>query len=476
VITARNGQIAGMTLLIQSLPLLALVALMASGQASPAFACLAAMLLSLPAALLMLPGFAALPGFALAALAEGLWLAVIPVGIIAGGLVFHAAVARPARDTDRQAADVPDMVFTAAFLLGPFTESATGFGVGTVFAIGVLRRAGISGVFAALIGLTAQTFIPWGGLGPGTTVGAALADLPAQTLAARSAWQAASVLLLLVPAFWVWIARVGHPVPTGAKLAQIAWVAGTGALLILLHRAVPWELCGMLATGLMLTLKLLVTAPPRNRAGWAASLRAAAPYAALVIVLTGLRLWRGAPSWQPFPDLPGLPLNHAMVAIWLVALALLLLSRHRTTLLAEALGRGRKPAIALFSFVMLARVLASAGIPQALARALAGSFGTAAPYAAPILAGAAGFFGGTNVASNAAMMPLQAALGRIAGLDPVVLPAVQNGTPFLLLSMQIVVIAAGLAGGDATPGRIWRYGWPIAAIALAVGVASIALG
>jgi hypothetical protein len=42
--------------------------------------------------------------------------------------------------------------------------------------------------------------------------------------------------------------------------------------------------------------------------------------------------------------------------------------------------------------------------------------------------------------------------------------------------MQIAAIAAGLAGGDATPGRIWRHGWPIAAIALAVGVASVALG
>ena len=142
----------------------------------------------------------------------------------------------------------------------------------------------------------------------------------------------------------------------------------------------------------------------------------------------------------------------------------------------EALARGRKPAIALFSFVILARVLSSAGIPQALARALAGSFGAAAPYAAPILAGAAGFFAGTNVASNAAMMPLQAALGRIAGMNPVVLPAVQNGTPFLLLSMQIVTIAAALAGGDATTARIWRLGWPIAVIALAVGMASVALG
>ena len=465
-----------MILLIQSLPLLALVALLASGRASPAAACLAAMALSLPAAVLMLADLAALPGFVLRALTEGLWLAVIPVGIIAGGLVFHAAVARPADQFRAQTADVVDTVFTAAFLLGPFTESATGFGVGMVFAIGALRRAGVSGVYAALIGVTAETFIPWGGLGPGTTVGAVLADLPGQELAARSAWQAAAVLLLLLPCCWVWLARAGHPVAAAARVAQAGWVVLVGLLLIALHRVVPWELCGMLSTGLVLIVKLLVTAPPRGADGWRRALRTAGPYAALVLVLSALRLWHGAPEWKPFPSLPGLPLNHAMVAIWLVALGLLGLSRHPALLLAEALARGRKPAIALFSFVILARVLSSAGIPQALARALAGSFGAAAPYAAPILAGAAGFFAGTNVASNAAMMPLQAALGRIAGMNPVVLPAVQNGTPFLLLSMQIVTIAAALAGGDATTARIWRLGWPIAVIALAVGMASVALG
>jgi lactate permease len=151
------------------------------------------------------------------------------------------------------------------------------------------------------------------------------------------------------------------------------------------------------------------------------------------------------------------------------------LSGRPAPLLAQVAQRVRRPALVLLSFVLLARMLARAGIPQALAQALADSFGSAAPYAAPLLAAAAGFFGGTNVASNAAMMPLQAALGRLAGLDPVVLPAVQNGTPFLMISLQLTAIAAGLAGGT-SPGEIWRFGWPIGLMALAVGVGAILLG
>jgi lactate permease len=164
------------------------------------------------------------------------------------------------------------------------------------------------------------------------------------------------------------------------------------------------------------------------------------------------------------------------VALWLVALALLAGRPHPLRHLRAALHRARRPALAVVMFVLLARLLANAGVPQALAMALAGALGGFAPYASPVLAGIAGFFAGTNVGSNSAMMPLQAALGRVAGLDPVVLPAVQNGTLFLILSPQLCAIASGLAGGGASPARIWRLAWPIFVIALAAGLAAVAIG
>lgn len=470
-----------MTLLIQALPLLALVVLLGTGRATAITACLAALVLTLPAALLAMPAGAG-PGwlgiYASRSLGEGLWLALPPVGIVLGGLLFQSASSRPA--TGGAAAgsgESPvDTLFTGAFLLGGFTETVTGFGVGSVFALTAFRRVGVTGTVAAAMALFSQLLIPWGGLGPGSTVGAALAGVPPQALASRNALMLAVELPLLLPLFWHLCRRAGHPVPVSAKLGQLAWLLAEGAILILAHRLVAWEVCGLLATGIVLVARLLHAAPPRGWAGWRQAGRRAAPYALLAGVLLGSRLWHDVPRLTPFEGLPSLPLNHAMVALWAVSLALALIRGGAMGAIAGALWRGWRPAAALLLFVLLARFLVHAGVPQALAMALAGAFGAAAPFAAPLLAGAAGFFAGSNVGSNSAMMPLQAELGRVAGLGPLVLPTVQNGTLFLLLSPQVCAIASGLAGDGATPRGIWRLSWPIFGVAILVGVAFVAMG
>jgi lactate permease len=466
-----------MILLIQAMPLLALVVLLASGRAGPLVSCGVAILLTLPAAWLA-HADGGMAGFLFHSGIEGLWLAAIPVGIISGGLVFHAAVGarQPASPEAGTSHDQGDVLFTGAFLLGPFAETVTGFGVGAVFAIGAFRRIGVLGTPAATIGVLSQMLIPWGGLGPGTSVGAALAGVNAQDLASRNAWLLAAELLLMLPVFWGWSAAAGHPVRGTRRLSQLLWVALVAGLLVGLHQLVPWEVCGLLATGPVLAVKMMRADPPRGRAGWARAWGMAMPYVALAGVLLGSRLWHDAPSLHPLPGLPALPLNHAFVALWLVALALLAGIRHPVDVAVAALKRGRRPAAALLLFVLLARFLTHAGVPQALAGALAQALGAAAPYASPLLAGIAGFFAGTNVGSNAAMMPLQTALGHVAGLRDVVLPAVQNGTLFLMLSPQVTAIACGLAGHGATPARMWRLAWPVFPISLAVGMASVALG
>lgn len=476
VTSARDRQSAGVTLFLQALPLLALVALLGSGRAGVISACLIALLLSLPAVFIAMPNGAVplrfLAGFTQLSLTEGLWLAAIPVGIILGGLVFHEAAGSGTAATT--SANPVDVLFTGAFLLGGFTETVTGFGVGAVFAVAAFRSVGVTGVPAAGLALFSQMLIPWGGLGPGTAVGAALAGVDAQAMAARNAWILAAELPLLLPLFWHVCARAGHPVPARRRLGQLGWVLAEGALLVTAHHFVAWEVCGLLATGLTLAARLLWLAPPRGRDGWRHAIATAAPYLLLAGVLLGSRLWHDAPALAPLPGMPSLPLNHAVVGLWLVALGLVVW-RGNARLVVAALLRGRRPALALVMFVLLARVLAHAGVPQALAGALAGAFGTAAPFASPLLAGIAGFLAGSNVGSNSAMMPLQAALGRMAGLGPVVLPAVQNGTLFLILSPQVCAIAGGLAGGGATPGRIWRLMWPVFPLALAVGLAAVAI-
>jgi len=464
-------------LLIQSLPLIALVVLLASGRAGPLWSCAAALLLALPAFWRAQPDAARFGPALVQSVLEGMWMAAIPVGIITAGLVFHAGVHRPTATADvpRQGA-MADHAFTASFLLGMFTEAATGFGVGTVFAVGAVRRLGLIGAPAAAIGLMAQVGIPWGGLGPGTAIGATLAGVDVQAMSERNAMILAPSLLLLLPLFWWWCAKLDVAITWTIRLRQAAWISLLGALLIGLHRVLPWQLCGMMASGAVLSARLLLANPPRRMDDVLRLANAAFPYLLLTGLLLVSQLWRDAPALRPYPGLPTLALNHAMMSIALAALVLFIRDGKSPKLAWAAMQRARRPAMALVGFVVLARVLSTAGIPVALASALVAGFGTAAPYAAPVLAAVAGFFCGTNVGGNAAMMPLQAALGRASGLGPLVLPGVQNGTLALVISPQLTAVASGLMGGGVTPAQLWRIMWPIALIAVLAGSVSIMIG
>ena len=474
---ARSFQSRRIMLLIQSLPLIVLVLLLATGRAGPVLSCLAALVCALPAVWLGLgdPAREFSP-FLGAALLQGLWLAAIPVGIICAGLIFHAGV-DPGGAQDRPARPASaDAAFDASFLLGMFTEAATGFGVGTVFAVGALRRLGLVGTPAAAIALMAQRGFPWGGLGPGTAIGAALAGIDAQEMSLRNAEVLAPSFLMLLPLFWWWCRMLGLATPLRVMVRQAFWIAVLGGLLLAGHFVLPWQLCGMTASGLVLSARLLLADPPKGRADLARLARSAFPYVLLAGLLLASQFWKNAPAFRPFPDMPALPMNHAMVSMGIAALVLFIRAGKSPRLAQAALQRGRRPAVALLGFVVLARVLANAGIPVALASALVAAFGSAAPFAAPILAAVAGFFTGTNVGGNSAMMPLQAALGRASGLGPLVLPGIQNGSLALVISPQLTAVASSLMGGGVTPAKLWRIMWPVAAVGVFAGGVSILIG
>ena len=155
-----------MVLFIQALPLLALVVLLGTGRASAPVACGVALVMTVPAAVLAVPAGAEAGAwlwlYGLSSASQGLWLALIPVGIVLGGLVFHDSV-RPRGEQAPSDANAVDTLFTGAFLLGGFTETVTGFGVGTVFALSAFRRVGVTGQAAAAIAIFSQLLIPWAG-------------------------------------------------------------------------------------------------------------------------------------------------------------------------------------------------------------------------------------------------------------------------------------------------------------------------
>lgn len=465
-----------MMLLLQAAPLLLLVGLLVSGRAGPVPAVLAALAAALPGAILSLPPGAAPATLLAEETARGAFLALKPILVVAGGLLFHAAVTQDGAARGAITAS-PRRIFVATLLGGAFLESVTGFAVGAVFALSALRAMGIAGAPAGAMALLALTLVPWGGLGPGTALGAALTGLPAQQIAAATAWPNAVWLVLLGPVLWRLCAAAGVVVPTAEKIVQGLVLCVMAGLLVAAHAVIPFEAAGMIATGLPLLALLWRLDPPRGAEGWRRAAITLAPHAGLTAALLLARAWSGAPAFAPYADLPGFPLSHAAVVLWVVAGALLLARRDGAGLARAALARAGRPALVMLLYVVLARWMAGSGVAGALAEAAAGAFGPMAPFAVPVLGLVAGMVTGSNVGSNAALMPVQAALGAAAGLPPLLAPGLHNfaGAAGAGMSFAVTAMICGVLADGTRPVQLWRLLLPSILAVLLVGWATVLL-
>jgi lactate permease len=460
-----------MILGLQALPLLLLIGLLFSGRVAAVPAVLAALLAAIPAAFVSLPSNIALPGFLGEQILRGAYLALQPMGVVLAGLLFHSAVSEAEASKDAQAA-TPRRIFVATLLAGCFLESVTGFGVGAVFALASLRVMGIIGAPAGAMALLALCLIPWGGLGPGSLLGAALIGLPAQDVMRITALPNAVWLLLLGPVLWRLCTAAGLAVPAAEKRAQMGYLLA----LVACHWLLPFEVIGVIATGLPLIFALWRLDPPQDGAAWRKALARLGPYAFLTLALLAARAVPNPPTWRPFADLPAFPVTH--VALVLLAVALLLLARRAgaVALAQGAIKRGMRPALIMLLYVLLARWMGESGATAALAREAAAALGPLAPYAVPPLGLMAGIVTGTNVGSNAALMPVQYKLGLAAGLPPALAPGVHNfiGAAGAGMSFAVTGMICGLLADGTKPVALWRLLWPSLAAVLVLGWGAMA--
>lgn len=457
-----------MLLLAQAAPLLVLVAVLASRRGGPLAPVLAALALAVPAAALSLgEGMGRAPFLASETL-RGAWLALPPAAITVAGLLFHEAVSSGAAWQRGPAERSHARLFTAVFLLGPFFETVTGFGIGVVFSLSAMRRLAVPAPAAAALALLSLVLIPWGGLGPGTQLGAALAGVD---LGAFGAWTAAASalwLLLLLPLFWRLAREAGLGGTPLEKAADAASMAGLAALLVGANLIATVEVAGLIALAPPLLLQLL-----RETGGLPdrAARRAATPYVALAAVLLATRLappLAGAMTavavFRPWPDLPAFALLHHPASL-LAAVAALVLALRGVGFRApagRALARARMPVLLMLLYVVLARWLAASGAAAALARALAEATGPELlPFVTPLLGAAGGFFAGTNVASNSILMPIQAALSAKQDFPAAFLPALQNfvGSAFCIVAPMRIAATAALAADGTEEADLYRRLW-----------------
>ncbi|MBP0445192.1 L-lactate permease [Roseomonas sp. SSH11] len=458
---------------LQALPLLLLLTLLGSGRVAPAPACLIALTASLPGIATVLPPELTLSRFLASETARAAYLGALPVAILSGGLLF-SLVAAP-----RAGGPVPPSPRRAylTILAGSFVESVTGFGVGAVVTLGGLRSMGITGVPAGGMAVLSMWLAPWGGLGPGLALGAALAGRPLAETSLVTAIPHSAWLLVAPPVLWSLLRRAGLPVPARERLVQFGLQLALAALVLLGARFLPAETVGLVASGAVLLPALWWFAPPRDAQGWERALSMIGPWALLTLCLLLARSWHAAPAWQPFPGLPALPVTHVAVVLWAVSLLFLAFRADALARLHETLTRMRRPGMAMMLYVLLGRWIAGSGVAAALAHAIAAGLGPLAPYAIPPLGMLGGVVTGSNVGAASAMMPLQASLGIAAGLPPWLAPGLNNsaGSAGASFSFAATALICGLLADGTRPPAIWRAVLPLIIAVPLIGWATVAV-
>ncbi|MDP1837521.1 MAG: L-lactate permease [Reyranella sp.] len=479
-----------MTTLHSLLPLLLVIALLASGRVSALVAGLAGLAATLAASATLVMGSADVGGAdAVAALVRrevpaGLWLSWHVIAIVVAGVFFHRAnQARATAGSEGTIEATPRRLFSVCFLLAPFAESVTGFGVGYIIALAALRRLGIGGLPALLLGLYSQSLVPWGALAIGTTVGATLAGLTPNELGLLCALLQIPIHLLYLALYWRFAREAGLPVPTAQKLDDLAWTALLLGLVWLVNLASDVEIAAAAPTAFLLALRYWRDERP-GLAQAQATLRASAPYVALTLALCATRLVTPLrdllkPLWalKPYDNQPAFAPFYAP-GFWLLAIGVAVVLIARAPLgrvVAEAArGAWRASAVTL-AFVLMAEFYVGSGMATAIAEALRAAAGRGAALGVPLFAATGGFLTGSGAAANAMLMPMETALAHALALDPAWIAAVQNSVTanLTMLSPIRVSMGAAILALSASDAVLYRRAWPLALPPLLTGFAAI---
>ena len=476
-----------MTTTLALLPLLLVLGLLASGRTGALVAGFAGLLATFAVSGLLLwpQGPAVVTELWRREVPAGAWLAWQVIAIIASGMFFHrCTLARAAGDGDKHQA-TPRRLWSVCFLLAPFAEAVTGFGVGYIIALAALRRLGLGGLPALLLGLYSQSLVPWGALATGTTVGATLAGVRPDALGLGSALLQAPIHVFYLLLYWRFARQAGVAVPLAQKIDDALWTALLLGLIWLANRHTDVEIAGAAPLALLLALRFWRDERP-DLAQLEAALRRNAPYVALTVALCATRLVPPLrdllkPLWalKPYDNQPAFAPLYAP-GFWLVSIGLVVLLAARASIaraVAEtARGAWRSCAVTLV-FVVMAELYVGSGMAQQIAEAMRAAAGRTAALGVPLFAGVGGFLTGGGSAGNAMLMPMVTALAKAVAIDPGWVAAVQNSvcTNLTMLSPIRVSMGVGLLAHAVSDAELYRRAWPLALPPLAVGVAALAM-
>lgn len=471
-----------MLYLIWSLPALLVVGLIASGRAGILRAAMVGTIVALAVAFLTAPQTfkAAEAGLALA---RGAWIGWIVVPYILGGLFFWQLAVK-AGNTSAAAERTDDgranrrLLFAACFLIGPFAESVTGFGVGIIGTMMLVRRLDVKPVYLLAFSLLSQTMILWGAMGSGSIVGAAFAGMTPTDLTLHSSLLVATINMAWLPLFWRLAARAGLGARPGELVSEALWLAACLALVIGATYLLGPE-AAMLATyGPVIVLRYLWDERPDRDGmlnafvrtlpftlviGWLVAIRLVEPIHEALLDAIRIAPFTGAPIW--------FPLSHA--GTWLLLAGLLTaLLRGKGYLVAiefsTAWRTGRLAVLTVITFSMMAEVLSISGIAAGMAQGLFRSLGQWAVIVTPLLAGTFGVVTNGGNAGNGLFMASQVDLATAAGFSVAMVASLQHvsGLSMSMFSPVRMAIVCSLAGTPGMEKAAYRVMVPFAAMAM----------
>lgn len=388
---------------------------------------------------------------------SSLWLMVEIAGILLGGVLLSELMDRSgaqrqiAEWISESCSDPGRAVILVVLGVTPFVESVTGFGIGVVVAIPVLRHLGLSPFKAAAVGLMGLVLVPWGALGPGTLVAAELGGVDFGALGVYSAVFTLPVLLLMGTTALVLVVGV-RPAQRRSGTLVTACLA-MWVVLIGVNAALGPPLAGVAASAASIATTLGVSsARDRVRVRLPAAFRTAVrPYLFLIAVL--------AISGAVGAALPDGPLQEGVTspAVWLLVTCVFTVNALRLPqapvrlAVGVAVRRWWPIAAATVGFVALGTVLTGSGMSEAGAEVAAG-LGPGYFFGAPFIGAVGGFITGSNTGAMSMLAASTTATADALGASPVVVLAAQN-VAASLLTMAFpprVALAVAIAGGEAT--------------------------
>ena len=437
-------------------PIVLFLALMASR----AVAAIPAAALSLGLAVIVATGFGPLPiavaDTALIVLA-GAWIALPAVMVILTGLYFtEVLVAAGNRPAEKIVALSARELGTICLFLGPFVETATGFGVGYVVAIGAVLAAGIGPATALALAAFSQMLVPWGALGIGTQISAAIVGMPVEALGWRIALITAPMLSATLLVYWR-IARLGGiEIDVAQKREDAATIFALSLLLIATNLILPIELVGLLAIGPVLLFRLWQQEGAHLFSP--AAFRRAVPYLLLIALLgltklvPGIKAALATPAFTPGQGAPAFAPLASPANVLILAAILGCFAHGRwpalRTAIPGALAKGTRASILTVLLVALAWVVVRSGIAQAVADALRSGMGDQAALVVPILGSIGGYLTGSNTGAGSLAMPVAESVASGSVLPWIGAAAIMAGSVFTAFSP--VRFAMGQAIAKAT--------------------------